>query len=157
VSAAPTPIGMLVPVVLEDARRAERVTALLCDARYVLGDPGRWARHASARRADGSACMATDPAARAWSIIGALEKALIDRHYVVDAAKEWLPAWALVSEAAHAIHLAVRGHHLPPKSEAHEAIAFVEVWGDARTHEAMLVGLDAAIVRRLSAAERGRT
>jgi hypothetical protein len=152
VSALPVPIGLLVPVVLDDARRAERVTALLNDARYVLAAPERWARHASARRADGSACMSSDPAARAWSVVGALEKALLDRHYVVDATREWLPAWGLVVEAAHAIHYGVRGRHLPPKGEAHEAIAFVEVWGDARSHEAMLAGLDAAIAVRVKAA-----
>jgi hypothetical protein len=134
-----------------DHAGADRVAALLADARWCLSDPMRWVRRgASARGDDGAPLCATDPAATGWSAIGALEKALIDRHYVTDARLGWLPAYHLVSEAAWTMHGALSGQKIGAKSEAHEAIAFVEVWADGCSHERLLEGFDRAIARRVS-------
>jgi hypothetical protein len=142
-------IGEILPDVMAGAAaRLDKPGALLSDA--------RWCRGMAAQGPDGKPRAAMDPEAIAWSAVGALERALIDRHYVTDTRIGWIPAWKVATRAIWTLFEVVSTRKIDAAVDVpDEAIQGVELWAARCTHDELLAGFDRALARRTELARHG--
>lgn len=119
----------------------DKTLTLLRDARFILSVPERWCRGSLALDKDGK-CDPLDRAATAFSVTGALERALLERGYKSDLL-DGVPARTYVHEAKL---------ELLPGVPWKEVDARIDEKVRAMTHADLLAWFDVAIVRRASKA-----
>lgn len=128
--------------------KVDRALLLLQFARFLLRDPDRWARKTRmlARDAEHAPCEPTSPRARAFTVVGALERAL--HEYGWRSSETNLPARAYVAEAAAILAPAVRWQF---RDQA------IDQRAESLSHDALVAWLDAAIASRSGRPIDGRS